>query len=149
VLGYGLFGAIVLIALGVVVNEMRVAGVFDVQLHRRGAFTEREMAQSPEARAAPQAERFAALIDRILDALGADRRGKLDASATHRELLRGVRWQRDDDRASFTLLIDCAERVRYAALRPASSEIESALDRGAQLLAAVNDHRSQDGAKPR
>jgi len=149
VLGYGLFAAIVLIALGIVVNEMRVAGVFDARLRGRGASAEHATAQVSDVSSTLPAERFAALIDRILDAVGADRRGTLDASATHRELARGVRWQQDDERASFARLIDCAERVRYAATRPPASEIDSALEHGARLLARV-DHRARERrAKPR
>jgi hypothetical protein len=137
-LGYGLFAAIVLIAFGIVVNEMKVAGVFEPHLRRL---------KSPDARAAqsvpdetPQhSERLATLIDRILVALARERSVTLDSSATHRELVRAVPLQRDDDRTSFVRLVDCAERVRYAAVWPPSTEIDNAFDAGTRLLAAIND----------
>jgi hypothetical protein len=140
-LGYGLFAAIVLVALGIVVNEMKIAGVFDA---RRRRDTESAAADAPSIAhvpATPSTERFAALIDRILAALTADERVSVDAAATHRELVRSVRLHDSDEHASFVRLVDCAERVRYAPAWPPEGEIESALDGGNALLTAIHRRR--------
>jgi hypothetical protein len=140
-LGYGLFAAIVLVALGIVVNEMKIAGMFDARSHRRTVSADAAAPSMAHAATTPSTERFAALIERILAALTADERVSVDASATHRELVRSVRLHQRDEHASFVRLIDCAERVRYAPTWPPAGEIESALDGGNALLTAIHGRR--------
>ena len=141
VLGYSLLGAIVLVALGIVVNEMKVAGVFG-RSARRTEQVLQGAAVSPAAPSDGPTDRLASLIDRILAVLAQEHRGVLDVGATHRELVRDVRLPRDDERATFVRLIDCAERVRYAAAWPPTPEIDGALDGGARLLAALKGRAS-------
>jgi hypothetical protein len=143
---YVLFALIIALAAVVVVNELRVAGVFGRLRSRVG----RRAAGAPAFAAAGQVaalgdveplQRPSWLLDRVLAAVTAGR-AQTHRALTHRELEHSVRFRHDAQASAFARLVRCAERVRYAAGLPEASELDGIVTEGAQLLASVAPENS-------
>jgi hypothetical protein len=144
IIGYCLFGIIVAAAGIIVFNELRAAGVFGPRWHLRGG--SRDSGAPGRGRGPTLADlagsdptqRPALLIALVVSAFARNRGTVVDASATHRELTRRIELDNDTQRSAFARLIECAERVRYAATLPAAGDIDTAVSEGRRLLATLS-----------
>jgi len=138
-IAYAALTAVILLAVGIVINEVRAAGL----LPKRGGAAPRRhgsrdtrsarMAWSDVERAAlPDKPRL--LLELIVRRLS-DRGYLPPAGAlTVRELTRAARLPESDDRARLTELALTAERVRYSAGELESAALDESVARGRELL---------------
>jgi hypothetical protein len=138
-IAYAALTAVILLAVGIVINEVRAAGL----LPKRGGAAPRRhgsrdtrsarMAWSDVERAAlPDKPRL--LLELIVRRLS--ERGYLPPAGalTVRELTRAARLPESDDRARLTELALTAERVRYSAGELESAALDESVARGRELL---------------
>jgi Domain of unknown function (DUF4129) len=146
-IGWAALAAVVALAAGIVVNELRIAGVL-----RRRAERERPRAadgQRPKAatgladieRAAPE-EQPALLLELIALRLAAQQRLPPARALTARELERQARLPGESARARLAELVGVCECVRFSARQVSAASRADALQSGRVLLAAL------DGAPP-
>lgn len=138
---YIAMGAVVALAALIVMNELRAAGVFARTRRRRpgegkevGASAEGLKPTWSDVERASLAERPRLLLELVAATL-TDLRLLPPASAlTVRELTRVVALREDSDRSRLAELALTAERARYADGGIAPSALESAVERGRELL---------------
>lgn len=138
-IAYAALAAVVLLAGAIVVNELRAAGV----LPKRGALARKRRAVSDtrtrevqwrDIDRAPLADKPRLLLELIVRRLS-DRGYLPPAGAlTVRELTNVVRLPEPDDRTRLADVALAAERVRYAAREPQSSNLDESIARGRELL---------------
>lgn len=141
---YVLLGVIVLIALLIVANELREAGVFGKRT-RFGPGHHWEEGVRERGPGLADLDRLdlneqPALLLRLLVAAFDEARGggeRLGHAATHRELAARVALGSAEQRTAFGMLLRCAERLRYAASMPVREEVERAVAGGRRLLASL------------
>jgi hypothetical protein len=146
-LGWGALAAVVALAAGIVINELRIAGAL-----RRRAEAERSRpagGQPPGAcadltdieRAAPE-QQPALLLELIALRLAAEGRLPPARALTARELERQARLPGEGARARLMELVSVCERVRFSAERVSAASRAAALQSGRLLLATL------EGAPP-
>jgi hypothetical protein len=136
---------LVAVTIGIVYNELRVAGVFAGGLLRKYSPLGPSAPESEPERArtfddlarAPLARRPVLLLALVLDRLRARGVQPLRDSLTHRELL-GAAHLTAQQSAAFGAVLDAAERVTFADWRPAEADMEPVLARGRQLLSSLS-----------
>lgn len=144
--GYCLFGLIILSAVLIMLNELRAAGVLGSAWQRQsrpaGALASTEpthaLTLSDVDRSDPL-NRPSMLLTLLLAALGRREDRAIAASVTHRELAHRVDLGDESRRLAFARLLRCAERVRYAATLPTSTEIDAAVIGGRRLLETLRN----------
>jgi len=137
---YSLVGLVILLAILVVLNELRAAGVL-----RRGAAAEAKTSlpgDVPETRAVasladlqrlPLAARPAALLCILVNALVNAGRLSTERSLTYRELTRRASFHDESQRASFARIATAAERSVYGRANIAEDELDELLREGKEL----------------
>lgn len=152
IVGYTLFGLVVLAAAWIVINELMVAGVFGVRWQRRlrsaaakGSTISGQALSLADIEAGDPFNRPSLLLALLMEALA--RRGDraVDTSVTHRELAQRITLDDHSQRSAFGRLVGCAERVRYAATLPTRAEIDEAVTDARRLLESLT---KPTGASP-
>jgi len=145
---YVALGLIVLLAALIVVNEIRASGVLRARA-RRKLEAEAGIQATARAEVSWQDVERAALRDkpRLLLELVAARLvalGQLPPTAalTVRELTRAARLQDDADRTRLTELALAAERARYAEEAATAAGLDTAVERGRELLVRLSPAKS-------
>jgi len=147
---YVALGAMVLLALIVVLNELKAAGL----LGRRAKAADEErntdlasarpLPTMSEIERAPLLERPRMLLELIAARLTAIRRLPPAAAMTVRELSRAVNLDGTQDRERLATLAGAAERARYAAGGVTTATLESACADGRELLDRVDKLREPE-----
>jgi hypothetical protein len=136
---------LVAVTVGVVYNELRVAGLLAGGVLRKysplvlaapNSEPERPRGFDDVARA-PLARRPVLLLALVLERLRGRGGPALRDSLTHRELLRAARLTAPQS-AAFGAVVDAAERVTFADWRPAEVDVDSVLARGRELLSSLS-----------
>ena len=150
VVTYVALGAMVVLALIVVLNELKAAGLLG---RRARAATEENDADLATARPAPTVgeierapliERPRLLLELIASKLTAIRRLPPANAMTVRELSHAVNLEATQDRERLASLASTAERARYAEDGVAPDALESAYLRGRELLDSVEKLREPE-----
>lgn len=134
---YACLAAVVLMAVAVVANELRVAGVFVPRGQRRAP---RAPAAIPPTSgwnridSASPSDRPRLLLELISARLIELNRLPPAAGFTVRELLQAVRSVRGEDRTLLTDVALAAERVRFSGEPLPAASLEAAVERGRRLL---------------
>ena len=149
---YASLGAVVILALIVVLNELKAAGL----LGRRARPSADESADSmhsarpvptfAEIERAPLVERPRMLLELIASKLTAVRRLPPAGAMTVRELARSVQLESAQERESLSNLALTAERARYAQSGVPVEALELAYEQGRELLMRVESLRAPDVA---
>ena len=144
IIGYTLFGLVVLAAVWIVINEFRAAGVFGARRQRRSRSAAMLAAAGPtqgltlsDIDGSDPLSRPSLLLALLLAALAKRENRIVGASVTHRELAQRVVLDDSSLRSAFGRLIRCAERVRYAATVPSRSEIDEVVVDARRLLESI------------
>jgi len=130
------------VTIGIVHNELRVAGVFRGVVRKYSPLGPSSEPESGQPRGfddvvgAPLARRPVLLLALVLDRLRARGVLPLRDSLTHRELLGAARLSAPQS-AAFGAVLDAAERVTFADWRPVEQEVEPVLARGRELLSSL------------
>ncbi len=136
---YGLVALIVLLAVAVVLNEVRVAGVLNRRVPRRG----RSLGHDPASGLAPltnadldsvePSERPAALLRMLVTTLVNSGRLRTEKSLTHRELGRRAMFDAAEQRECFERVASLGERLLYGAGGASGDEIDKVVTAGRAL----------------
>jgi len=133
-------GAVVLLAGGVVANELRVAGL----LRRRARVAAGQSAPGahvgltlPDVEAASPRQQAGMLLELIAARLGEQGRLPPARAFTAREVARTARLRDEAERARLAELARVSERVRYSDEEVAPASLGGALLGGRELLAAL------------
>jgi hypothetical protein len=142
VLGYAALAVVVALAVLIVANELRAAGLLrssrrapsaagpaPAQAHARPTLRDFERSAARE--------RPAVLLRLVTDALTRAERLPPAGSLTVREVVRAARIDAGAEREHLRRLTEAAERARFAASEPSEAEIAPALAGGRRLLAAL------------
>lgn len=149
---YVSLGLMVVLALIVVLNELKAAGLLG---GRARAVADENAGQVPPARPvptfgeierAPLIERPRMLLDLIASKLTALKRLPPAGAMTVRELARSVQLEGEQDRERLATLALTAERARYAENGVAADTLELAYSKGRELLVSVEKLREPDVA---
>ena len=135
------FAIVVALAAGIVINELRIAGVLRGRRARsqaRGADLSRGGSAALEEieRAAPE-QQPALLLELIAARLAALRRLPPARALTARELERQARLPEESGRARLAELVTVCERVRFSGAAVSSASLTAAVRGGRALLAAL------------
>jgi len=135
------FAIVVALAAGIVINELRIAGVLRGRRARsqaRGADLSRGGSAALEEieRAAPE-QQPAMLLELIAARLAALRRLPPARALTARELERQARLPEESGRARLAELVTVCERVRFSGAAVSSASLTAAVRGGRALLAAL------------
>ena len=135
------FAIVVALAAGIVINELRIAGVLRGRRARsqaRGADLSRGGSAALEEieRAAPE-QQPALLLELITARLAALRRLPPARALTARELERQARLPEESGRARLAELVTVCERVRFSGAAVSSASLTAAVRGGRALLAAL------------
>jgi hypothetical protein len=151
VITYLSLGAMVVLALLVILNELRAAGLLGA---RRGRESEderdadlaalRPIPSVSEIERAPLIERPRLLLELISAKLTALRRLPPASAMTVRELSQAVNLEAAQDRERLATLASTAERARYAESGVATDALENAYVRGRELLDSVEALRAPE-----
>jgi hypothetical protein len=151
VITYLSLGAMVVLALLVILNELRAAGLLGA---RRGRESEderdadlaalRPIPSVSEIERAPLIERPRLLLELISAKLTALRRLPPASAMTVRELSQAVNLEAAQDRERLATLASTAERARYAESGVAPDALENAYVRGRELLDSVEALRAPE-----
>jgi hypothetical protein len=152
IITYVALGAMVLLALIVVLNELKAAGL----LGRRGADANRKIIPTAsllrplpklaDIERAPLIERPRMLLELISAKLTALRRLPPASALTVRELAKSVVLQDAEDRQRLSQLALTAERARYAESGVPADALESAFEQGRALLKNVETLQAPEPA---
>lgn len=131
-------GLLVIVALMVVTNELRVAGL----LRRRRSGTPRGTVpgggpRTPDLEAAERSAQPALLLELIATRLATQQRLPPARALTVRELMVRARLRDAAERARLADLAAVSERLRYSGQGVAAAALEAALSGGRELLAAL------------
>jgi hypothetical protein len=148
VITYLSIGVLVVLALVVVLNELKAAGLIarwgksdDVDEAARGEAPARPLPTFGEIERAPLIERPRLLLELISAKLTALRRLPPAGAFTARELARSANLADPQDRERLTHVALVAERARYSAHGVPEDALESAYTQGQQLLKSVDSLR--------
>jgi hypothetical protein len=150
VITYVSLGAMVLLALIVVLNELRAAGLLGRRARDAADSRDADSASSrstptvSDIERAPLIERPRLLLELIAARLTAIRRLPPAGAMTVRELSRSVNLEATQDRQRLVLLASTAERARYAEYGVASDALETAYVSGRELLDSVERLREPE-----
>jgi hypothetical protein len=150
VLTYLSLGAMVVLALIVVLNELRAAGLLgrrarsDADARDADLATSRAIPTVGEIERAPLVDRPRMLLELIAAKLTAIRRLPPASAMTVRELSDAVNLEADQDRERLDTLAATAERARYAESSVPVTALESAYARGRELLDSVEKLREPE-----
>lgn len=137
----GSIALLVALALAVVINELRVAGVLKRRPQSSGQAPSGSAARSglnlSDVEAADPGTQPALLLELIAARLAAQDRLPPARAFTVRELIRRVRLEDEAGRARLADLATLSERVRYAPGTVAAPVREAAIRGGRELLAAL------------
>lgn len=152
----GLILLVIVLALIVLINELRAAGVFRKRAARKAAgLGSNGMPGSTmpltfaDISAAPLRDQPSLLLQLVVNALVDTGRLQAARSLTHRELALRARFDASLQREQFSLLATGAERARYGRDLPTATQIEALLTDGRALhaqIAATPAERSGDSA---
>lgn len=143
IIGYTLFGLVVLAALWIVINELMAAGVFGERWQRRlrspvtGAGDPSHPLSLADVEAGDPFNRPSLLLLLLINTLAKSHDRVVDASVTHRELASRVALDDHAQRSTFARLLGCAERVRYAATLPPRAEVDEVVLDARRLLESL------------
>ena len=149
---YVALGAMVVLALIVVLNELKAAGllgrraraVADEKADARSLLSARAVPTFGEIERAPMIERPRMLLELIASKLTAVRRLPPAGAMTVRELARSVQLDGAQDRERLSLLALTAERARYSESGVPEDALRSAYEQGRELLSSVESLRAPD-----
>jgi|SRR6185312_9124298 len=135
---YACLGAVVIMALALIVNELRVAGAFV----RRPGRIAGDAQRTPAAEAsdwsaiqkAPARDRPRLLLELIAARLMELERLPPAGGFTVRELMQQARLSQGEDRSLLADVALAAERVRFSAEQMSAAGLEIAVERGRRLL---------------
>ena len=137
---YVAIGLILLIALVVVVNELRAAGILRRRGKRSGAAAESHVAAASAAHATladlervPLGDRPSLLLRVLVDSLVSTGRLRTERSLTHGELVRRAAFDATDQRTSFNRVAALSERILYGNANVAADEIDAVVQAGRAL----------------
>jgi len=137
------FAVVVALATGIVLNELRIAGVLRrrrAQSHARGAAVSGGAAAAAALeeieRAAPE-QQPALLLELIAARLAALQRLPPARALTGRELERQARLPEESGRARLAELVTVCERVRFSGAAVSSASLAAAVRGGRALLTAL------------
>lgn len=145
-----------ILTLGIVVNELREAGVFGRRTPRANQTEGATLADDDQApvrsiddvRRAPLARQPGLLLVLVVNALR--RYVPIAPSRTHRDLMTAASALSDQEREPFARVVTSAERATFGTWTPAPSELEPLLASGEALLtsltAAPDDGAERSGA---
>lgn len=134
---YLCLGIVVALALAVIVNELRLAGVFALRPKRTGAraaLSSNTTSAWAALQSAPAPERPRLLLELIAARLMELNRLPAAGGLTVRELLRTARFSRGEDGSLLAGVALAAERVRFSAERVPESALLAAVEGGRRLL---------------
>ncbi len=146
-IGWAALGAVVLLAAGILVNELRIAGL----LRRRSDCERSPSAAGGRGRAAsgpadlehaPLEEQPARLLELIAERLAVQRPLPPTRALTARELERKANLQERSARARLAELVAVCERVRFSPERVSDTSLAAALRAGRELLLALEQAAS-------
>lgn len=144
IIGYTLFGLVVLAAAWIVINELMAAGVFGARWQRRarsaaatGSAVSGQALSLADIEAGDPFNRPSLLLALLMNALARREDRTVDTSVTHRELAQRITLDDHSQRSAFGRLVGCAERVRYAATLPTRAEIDEVVTDARRLLESV------------
>ena len=139
VLVWGSIALLIALAAGIIVNELRLAGVLRPRRRRAGDTGAGAAAQPApvDLESAEPAARPQLLLQLIASRLAATDRLPPARAFTVRELTRRARLPSAADRARLGALADVCERLRFSGHGVAASEVAAALAGGEQLLLAL------------
>lgn len=141
--GWAALLAVLGIAIAIVVNELRVAGLLGVGARAQapGAAAAQPAAAAltlERVQASSPAQQPGLLLELVIARLRQQERLPPARALTVRELERAARLPDAVDRERLALLAAACERVRYAAQEVPAPVLASALARGRELLAALD-----------
>jgi hypothetical protein len=136
---YVCLAAVVAMALALIVNELRVAGVFaarrDRAVGKAGAHAARYVASDWSAiQRSPASDRPRLLLELIAARLVDLNRLPPAGGFTVRELLQRAHFARREDQALLADVALTAERMRFSAEQIPAASLEAVVERGRQLL---------------
>ena len=134
------FAVVVALAAGIVINELRLAGVLRsrrAQSHARGAARGAAAAALEEIERAAPEQQPALLLELIAARLAALQRLPPTRALTGRELERQARLPEESGRARLAELVTVCERVRFSGAAVSSASLAAAVRGGRALLAAL------------
>jgi hypothetical protein len=140
---YGLVIVVIVLAIAVLVNELRAAGV--LRRRRKGTEGQVTMPGAPAAdeltwsdlESAPPAQRPSVLLRLLVSMLAKRGRLRADSSLTHRELAAQARFDADAQRECFGRITALGERTVYGDARVPPQELESVVQAGRVLLSNI------------
>jgi hypothetical protein len=141
---YGGIAMVILIALAVLVNELRVAGVWRGSRRRSshagspvGSAPDPDRATLADLEALPLTERPSMLLRMIAAHLMRSGRLMSEKSLTHRELVRAAAFEAEGERVSFGRVARLAEQLRYGGISVPNAQIEEVVREGSDLAARL------------
>lgn len=141
-IGWGALALVVVLALAIVISELKVAGLLGRRAPRANDRTPHSRARGPVSleaieRAAPE-EQPALLLELIASTLIAQQRLPPARALTARELGRRADLPQESGRGQLAELVAVCERVRFSGKAVGSAILTSAMRGGRQLLAALD-----------
>jgi hypothetical protein len=143
IVAYCALGAVVLIAAGIILNELRAAGLLSASHPARRRKMRGESLDSAELEwgaieRAPVRDKPRLLLELIVRRLGD--RGLLPPAGglTVRELTAAARLPQPDDRDRLSDLAQTAEQLRYSSREPQSQDLDKSVIRGRELLNRID-----------
>jgi hypothetical protein len=152
IITYVALGAMVMLAVMVVLNELRAAGLLGRRARGRrsdeeaGELSARVLPTFGEIERAPLVERPRLLLEVIAAKLTGLRRLPPASALTVNELARAAQLHDARDREQLVSLARTSERARYAAGGVPADTLETAFAQGRELLRKVETLRAADGA---
>jgi hypothetical protein len=137
---YGLAALVVISALGIVFNELRVARAFGGKSSRRLTHVAAALAGGRAAaptladiESAPMHERPSLLLRLVVASLIGTGRLTVERSLTHRELVARARLDDASQRDNLARLASTAEQIMYSGSAPAAGDVDRAIEAGHAL----------------
>jgi hypothetical protein len=151
-ISYVALGLVAVLAVGIVVNELLVAGVFG-RLRRRLAVlddvpvaTGRGALTWDDVQKAPVLQRAGLLLELVVARLAEGLRVRSVRGLTVRELMRVAQLPDETDRERLLVLSRTAERMRFGGVEMSGAEVAAAVEDGRVLLERIGvGARARDG----
>lgn len=152
---YGLIALVTILALAVLINELRVAGILgSKEIERKPSAVAGDAAQATKEStladldATPPAQRPSALLRILVATLVKRGRLRAERSLTHRELVTRVSLD-DAQRESFGQVSKLSERTVYGNARVSPDEMDRVVQAGRELAAQIAASAAADAVAPR
>jgi len=151
---YGALGLVVVLALAIVANELRVAGVWG--RGRRGSL----LAAGPAAasggdrldwgvvESSPLAQRLGLLLELVVARLNESGGARLSRGLTARELLQAAPLADERDRERLGALARASERARFSGGGVSEAEVAAVMEEGRRLLEGIGVFPSAPSVRP-